>query len=92
MLSRDKYAYCEGDVRHAYPFAYVLGESRESSPSCHRAARLRPGKLWSLWDLMHKLRADVFFKAFEQACVFHQMLAMLPDRKPPAPLAGYGGI
>jgi hypothetical protein len=26
---------------------------------------------------MHKLRADVFFKAYEQACTFHQMMASL---------------
>jgi hypothetical protein len=34
-------------------------------------------RLWSLWDLMHKLRADVFFKAYEQASTFHQTLHSL---------------
>jgi len=36
--------------------------------------RFCPGERWSLWDIMHKLRADHFFKAYEQASVFHQAL------------------
>jgi hypothetical protein len=42
---------------------------------------LRPGQLWSLWDLMHKLKADHFFKAYEQASVFHQALVSFSGNK-----------
>jgi len=33
-------------------------------------------RLWSLWDLMHKLRPE-FFKAYEQAAATHQILQTL---------------
>jgi hypothetical protein len=38
----------------------------------------RPGRLWSLWELMHKLRAELVFKAYEQATAFHQALVSMP--------------
>jgi hypothetical protein len=31
------------------------------------------------WELMHKLRADAFFKAYEQTSTFHQMLVDAPQ-------------
>jgi hypothetical protein len=52
---------------------------RESICDCNPAVEWRPGRTWSLWDLMHKLRADIFFKAYEQAATLHQMLMTLPQ-------------
>jgi hypothetical protein len=38
--------------------------------------KMVPGRLWSLWDIMHKLRSDHFFKAYEHACVTHQSFTL----------------
>lgn len=38
----------------------------------------RPGRLWSLWEIMHELKSGEFLKAYQQASVFHQMVAGVP--------------
>jgi hypothetical protein len=40
-----------------------------------------PRRLWSLWDTMHKLKSDLFFKAYEHATAFHQTLSILHGNK-----------
>jgi hypothetical protein len=63
-----------------YPSQYVPA-TREADPDCNPAVAWRPVAYWRLWDLMHKLRADVFFKAYEQASTFHQMLKTIPTNE-----------
>lgn len=55
-----------------------MTSARDQSDS-NDAALWRPGKLWSLWNIMHKLRADIFFKAYEQTSAFNQMLTLAPQ-------------
>jgi hypothetical protein len=45
-----------------------------------RVAIWRPGELWSLWDIMHNLRAAEFFRAYHGAVCFHQILAVMPGQ------------
>jgi hypothetical protein len=49
----------------------------------HQPIDWRPGKLWSLWDIMHKIRAAEFFKAYERVSTYHQMLVFMEGRTPP---------
>ena len=46
-----------------------------------RAGDFSPGKLWSLWEIMRKLKSDEFFAAFQQCAVLQQAIQAFLEKE-----------